>query len=257
LLKLYQELDIRLDKKEMICFVGAGGKTSAMFHLAKELKQLGKKVLVTTTTSIFFPKKEEYDFPIINPRDDFKDVFVNENGSIIVMGKECTKERKLKGFDKSWLDQLFMNSDFDYILVEGDGSRRKPIKAPASYEPVIPSLTACTIGVVGLDSVGKSISQETVHRVQAFCDIVGQGEGSIIDEESIIRLVSHENGLFKGTPRSSRKYLLLNKADDEETKKISKKIALSSLSDEKSDIEGIIAASVLKDNLYCHWRGKN
>jgi signal recognition particle GTPase len=52
---LYAALDIDLNKDELLCFVGAGGKTTAMFSLAKELRKHAKKVLVTTTTALFYP----------------------------------------------------------------------------------------------------------------------------------------------------------------------------------------------------------
>ena len=45
----------------VIAFVGGGGKTTAMFRLAHELKVLGKKVLVTTTTNILMPEPGQCD----------------------------------------------------------------------------------------------------------------------------------------------------------------------------------------------------
>ena len=42
---------------EMISLIGAGGKTTTMFRLAKEMRDQGCKVLVTTTTQILKPTK--------------------------------------------------------------------------------------------------------------------------------------------------------------------------------------------------------
>ena len=42
---------------EMVSFIGAGGKTTTLFHLAKELHQKGGRILVTTTTKIYKPAK--------------------------------------------------------------------------------------------------------------------------------------------------------------------------------------------------------
>ena len=58
---LYKSFDINLTKKEIISFVGGGGKTTTMFSLAEELKAMGKKVLVTTTTKIFVPNEDQFD----------------------------------------------------------------------------------------------------------------------------------------------------------------------------------------------------
>ncbi len=182
-MRLYKEFNINLDKKGMICFVGAGGKTSAMFGLAKELKSLGKKILVTTTTYIYNPNAEDCDDLTISPKINYNNLFFAKKGSITVIGKELTKENKLKGFEAIELDQLFMKSYFDYILVEGDGSKRRSIKAPGSYEPVIPSATEYTIGVIGIDCIGKQINERNVHRVQEFCHVVDGIQKSIIDEK--------------------------------------------------------------------------
>ena len=38
---------------EMVSLIGAGGKTTTLFRLAKELRDQGCKVMVTTTTKIY------------------------------------------------------------------------------------------------------------------------------------------------------------------------------------------------------------
>ena len=73
---------------------------------------------------------------------------------------------------------------FDFILVEADGAKRKPIKAPADYEPVIPSSTTLVIGVIGLDALGKAIDEETIHRCELFCSLTGKKAGNTIDREA-------------------------------------------------------------------------
>jgi hypothetical protein len=39
----------RLSTKEVVAFVGAGGKTMAMYRLADELAKQGKRTVITTT----------------------------------------------------------------------------------------------------------------------------------------------------------------------------------------------------------------
>ena len=46
-----------LKKGKMVSLIGAGGKTTTLFFLARELWEEGGKVLVTTTTKIFKPAK--------------------------------------------------------------------------------------------------------------------------------------------------------------------------------------------------------
>ena len=52
---LMKALKIDINKKQVISFVGGGGKTSLIYELGKELSKLGKKVIITTTTHMFMP----------------------------------------------------------------------------------------------------------------------------------------------------------------------------------------------------------
>ena len=56
----------------------------------------------------------------------------------------------------------------DYVIVEADGSKRLPLKAHASHEPVIPENTRKTVCVVGASGFGKPVKQ-AVHRPELFC----------------------------------------------------------------------------------------
>ena len=206
--------DINLNLPELVCFVGAGGKTTTMFALAQALKSLHKRILVTTTTNIFYPEQHECDAVIVNDNPDpgmFRSV---TKGSVTVLGSDIINERKLAGVNTLFIEKLYQEKLFDCILVECDGSKRKPIKAPAHYEPVVPASTTKTIGVIGLDAVGKPITEEYVHRPELFCSVVKRCMGELIDTEAVVNLIVSPQGLFKGAPEGCAKYVLLNKADN-------------------------------------------
>ncbi|KPU27593.1 hypothetical protein TR13x_03395 [Caloranaerobacter sp. TR13] len=218
-MKLFKALDIDSQIKELICFVGAGGKTTTMFKLARELKGLGCKVLVTTTTAIFKPIKEEYDNLIITNSLNLKDFDNINKGTVTVLGREISKENKLLGLDKIFIEKLYNSKLFDHILVEADGSKRKPIKAPASYEPVLPCNATKVVGLIGLDCIGRKIYDDSVHRPEIFCQITGSNIGEIIDEEKIFKIVVSDNGIFKNTTQYCARYLILNKCDTDREKR--------------------------------------
>lgn len=201
-----------LDKRELITFVGAGGKTTSMFLLADKLKNSGKRVLVTTTTKIYYPTSELYDSIVIGDKFQEKEAYLKKAGSICVYGSKVNNESKLIGPVPSEIDSIFRNRISDYILVEGDGSRCKPIKAAAAHEPVIPALTTKLVGVIGLNSLGCVVGDENVHRVDRFCQITDAKMGQIIDEKLLIKLITNREGLFKGAPEGAELILLLNKA---------------------------------------------
>src|SRR5947209_7985805 len=56
---------IDLPASPLVAIIGAGGKTTTMYTLAKELAQRGKHVITTTTTQIFYPEPDETDKLII------------------------------------------------------------------------------------------------------------------------------------------------------------------------------------------------
>lgn len=210
---------IRLEEGDVISIVGGGGKTSTMFKLAEELKSAGKKVLVTTTTAIMMPDKGQYDLFLDASRGDTLESLMEGEDStwgseqIVVYISSFIREDKLKGPELEEVDKIVAKGYFDYILVEADGARCKPIKAPREGEPLLPSSTTVVVGVIGLDSVGKLVEDDRVHRIEIFCDITGLSVGSVITPESIYKLISHRDGLFKNSGLSKR-YLILNKADN-------------------------------------------
>ena len=206
--------EINLNLPELVCFIGAGGKTTTMFALAQALKSLNKRILITTTTNIFYPAKHESDAVIINDKADPGMFCSVTKGSVTVLGSDIINERKLAGVNTLFIEKLYQEKLFDCILVECDGSKRKPIKAPAHYEPVVPASTTKTIGVIGLDAVGKPITEEYVHRPELFCVVANRRMGELIDTEAVVNLMVSPQGLFKGVPEGCAKYVLLNKADN-------------------------------------------
>ncbi len=202
----------KIKNKGIIALVGAGGKTTTMMHLANHLKNLNMRVMVTTTTRIFVPEQAFYD--LLTMQKDLEDQKpLIGPGTITVIGNGIEEPNKLIGVNPEWLDKIASDKWFDVILVEADGAKRKPIKAPASHEPVIPKDASCVIGVIGLDALGKPLSNEWVHRLAEFKTITHAAEGDLIDDEMVMNLIVHPEGLFKNTPSKAEKIVLLNKAE--------------------------------------------
>ena len=117
---------------------------------------------------------------------------------------------KLKGIHPSWIPVLRLG--WDAVLVEADGARRLPVKAPGPGEPVLPpDAGLVVVGVVGLDCLGRPMDERTVHRPERFAAVTGCRPGAAIGWEHLAALALHPEGLFKGA--GPRRLLLLNKFD--------------------------------------------
>ncbi len=161
-----------------------------MFSLADELKYI-YKILICTTTKIYIPTKDEFDFFYIG----HVPINTNKNGRYVV-GSSIYKKKLLPISEN---DILKYRSIFDIILIEADGSKMKAIKGWKEYEPVIPSFTTKTIGVVDIYNIGKIINEENVHNVEEFMEITKSSKCEIININHIISLINSEKGLFKNS----------------------------------------------------------
>ncbi len=242
--------EINLNLPELVCFIGAGGKTTAMFALAQALKSLNKRILITTTTNIFYPAKHECDAVIVNAESDPGIFHSVTRGTVTVLGSDIVNERKLAGVNTLFIEKLHQEELFDCILVECDGAKHKPIKAPAHYEPVVPANTTRTIGVIGLDAVGKPIDEEYVHRPELFCAVVNRCMGEMIDPEAVVNLIVSPQGLFKGVPAGCAKYVLLNKADNAQLKENAGAILTGLLKRDAIPFDCCIIGSLAKGTIY-------
>jgi len=228
-----------LSSREMICVVGAGGKTTLLFTLGKELFKCGKKVLLTTTTKIYVPDQQDI-YTVVEPEDN-----IMKNPGILI-GKEKTTvwgrdiyqmpgdKDKIVGVKKEVLDWLFIQNIIDYILIEADGAKKKPIKAPDEHEPCIPEKTTTVLGVIGIDAVGRTLNEDNFHRAGIFLKAKHYDLNYKIDVDMVASLIGWEKGLFKDVPSNARKLLILNKVDNSERRNIAQEIARKVLMNESA-----------------------
>jgi len=199
---------IGLKHGDVISIVGAGGKTTLMFRLAKEIKNNNANVLVTTTTKIYLPSEEEADIICIG-EDNFSECQIDKAG-IYVYGSGVNSENKIIGLREEHLDRLV--PCFDYTVIEADGSKCKPLKGWKLYEPVVYKGTTKTIGVLDIQTLGMEISDSNIHRIEEFTRLTHGKPGEKITIDHLLKIIVHPMGLFKN--HKGEKILLVNKADN-------------------------------------------
>ncbi|HKJ28099.1 MAG TPA: selenium cofactor biosynthesis protein YqeC, partial [Anaerolineales bacterium] len=116
------------------------------------------------------------------------------------------------------------------LLVEADGSRRKPLKAPAAHEPVIPSFTETVVVLAGMSGMGKPLGETWVHRPERFEALSGLKMGEAISPEALTRVLLAKEGGLKGIPAGAKRIALLNQCDTPELSSLARRMAAHLLS---------------------------
>jgi probable selenium-dependent hydroxylase accessory protein YqeC len=214
--KLYEALN--LEKNELVCFVGAGGKTGLMHQLLAECAQQGGRVLVTTSTKMF--KSQLTDccrLYLEQDEDQLRKKLIDASASerILAAGEGLTANNKVKGLSREAIDRLYISRMFDFILVEADGARGRALKAPASFEPQVPERTTCVAVVAGVDVLGRPLTEEYVHRHHIAAELAKQEIGTPVTADTILSVFKYYRHLLNQLSSGMRVIPVLNKADDQ------------------------------------------
>lgn len=237
-----------LRERGVVSLVGAGGKTTLMFRLAEELAEAGERVLTTTTTRIFKPMEMEPTNLVVAA--DLRDVIrraeecLAHHPHVTAAREDLTPAGKLAGFDPTGIARIWKTGLFRWILVEADGAAGRSLKAPAAHEPVVPGSSTLVVGIVGLDGVGRSLDGRHVFRPEIYSRLSGLPLGSPVTEESIASVIRHEEGLFKGCPAEAGRLVLLNKAENNHTRRAAERIASILHENGAGKIEKIVIGAV-------------
>lgn len=209
---------LRVMDGDVVAVVGGGGKTSLLYRLAAELAEPGTgRVIVTTTARMLLPREGDADGLFLHR--DFDRIAERHAETLpylrrIVVAPDMLDSDegwKLDSTPLDWPRRLAGLPRVANVLVEADGSRHRPLKAPAEYEPPIPPDADMVVVVVGLDVVGEPLDATHVHRVERVAALVGQPLGSPVTGETVARVLTHPEGGLKNVPPGARVVALLNR----------------------------------------------
>lgn len=158
--------------------IGGGGKTTLMYHLARELRQCGT-VAVTTTTRIWPPT----GIAVAREPDAAREILDREG--LVCLGVPSAQGKLVSPAFEGW-DALA-----DYTLVEADGSAGKPFKGHEKYEPVLPPRRNTTVLVLGADGFGRPISV-AAHRPALYARLAGVPENRPVTPAIAARVAARE-----------------------------------------------------------------
>ena len=209
-------------KSLTISIVGAGGKTHLCYWLANFFKQLGLSVCITTTTKMYYPNEKYIDHIVQYNNTDHK----KENGNLsdkvpsitflyqeTLPKKTLNEPTKVKGLHQQALKSIIDSFIFDVLIVEADGAKHYPIKAPARHEPCIVNESQIVVGVTGAEAIFSKADSNKIHRWSEFSTLTHCLPQMEIGLAILKRLLNDPQGMFKDAPKQATKIWVINKYD--------------------------------------------
>lgn len=205
----WDELATAIDpeRREHIAVVGGGGKTTTVFHLARRL--VGRTIATTTTrmgrgqdgglSSLLAPDREGLAASL-------------DGGPTLVWGRHGA--HKAIGVPPERCDEWFADAALcDNVVVEADGARHHPFKAPGPLEPVIPITSTTVISVIGADALGRVIADQC-HRPLRVAAVAGCSPYERLTPRRAADVLCSPNGSGRNVPASARRIVLVTKVPD-------------------------------------------
>ena len=214
---------------ELISIVGGGGKSALLFALGGALP--GRTIL-TTTTRIFAAQTARAAETFRFGTAECEAALRTDRRGLLVIG--AVEGDKAKGVAREAPGEMLAVPGVDFVIVEADGSRMLPAKAPASHEPVIPDETTLVVAVAGIDALEGPISK-TCHRPEQVAGLLGVSEAHTLDPQDLASLLCHEDGGLKNLPRGARAALFINKIESPDQWQAGRELARSAQSHSRVD----------------------
>jgi probable selenium-dependent hydroxylase accessory protein YqeC len=196
---------------QLVALVGGGGKTRAMLVISNELAQRGWRVLASTTTKV--GRSVSDSMPVLTmtgeePPDGLAKA-VSESGRVFLSSGRGG-DGKLLGIDPWVLTDIKEAGLVDVVVVEADGARQMPLKAPGAREPVIPRGADLVSPIAGLDALGRSIEPGGVHRPELVRRLT---DSDVVTPKGMASVLTSDDGGMKSVPPGAEVRPILNKLD--------------------------------------------
>lgn len=166
----------------LTAIIGGGGKTTLLYALAQELAKKAR-VIVCTSTHIYPPAHLPC---LVSGQEEALSAALRETNCI------CVGTRSADGkFSAPAVPFEMLICMADYVLVEADGAKGRPLKAHAGHEPVVPGEAKQTILVLGASGLDRPII-EVAHRPELYAQKLGVTPETVATPALAARLLKLE-----------------------------------------------------------------
>lgn len=201
------------EKGHVVSLVGGGGKTTLLYAFARHCAAKGWRVLVSTTTHIRQPG-ENY------AADEAALAALWAAGQYAVAGVPA-EQGKLTALPPEQLTRWMAQADI--VLLEADGAKRMPCKAPAAHEPVLLPQCDTVLAVAGLSALRHPL-REVCFRAELAAELLCVPQDAQLTPELLANLLASEAGGRKAVGDRSF-YVVLNQADTKEQAALARQVA--------------------------------
>ncbi|MCP3913404.1 MAG: putative selenium-dependent hydroxylase accessory protein YqeC [Actinomycetia bacterium] len=192
---------LELGSHELVSLVGGGGKTTALFALGQ---QMGPTVVLTTTTKMGRDRTGGHE-PLFSPSIPELESALARLGSVLAWKEDAGY--KAVGVEPEVCNDWFEAAD--HVIVEADGSRRMPFKAPRRYEPVVPSHTTTLVACVGAGALGRPIAEQC-QRPDRVVALAGCSTADLLNPARLVGVLLADTGSRKNCPANARFAVMVN-----------------------------------------------
>jgi probable selenium-dependent hydroxylase accessory protein YqeC len=204
-------LDLFNARQGVVCAVGAGGKKSTLYALAHA--HPGRHAITTTVFMAYFPEDLDAEVVVDAPEALVKRVGVAA-ARRVAYACPGDKDGRHGAVAPELVRRLHDQCGFETTFVKADGARMRWIKAPREDEPVLPpGALACVIPVLSARVLGEPLSDRIAHRIDRVMAVTGLREGQRIEPEHLAALLTHPEGVTKGSGDAPL-IPVINMADD-------------------------------------------
>lgn len=161
--------------------IGGGGKSTLLLGLGRELARApGNRVVLCTSTHMFPPAGT----PLACSLEEAEQLLKQE--PLIALGAWAAQGKLTQAAPMAEALRLAT-----HLLCEADGAKGLPLKAHASYEPVVPRETNRLIYVAGADGLGQPIAQ-AAHRPQLYAALLGVAQSHTVTPRDAVAAILAE-----------------------------------------------------------------
>ena len=210
----------------IVCAVGAGGKKSVLYQLARE--HPGRVALTATEHTTKFPADLDVDPLIDEDCDLHARVLAADPARSVAYACPSGKPGRHAGASPATIRAIHDAGGFAATFVKADGARMRWIKAPEADEPMLVPGADTVIPVVSARAIGEPLSERVAHRIDRVAEVTGIAPGELLTPEAIGRLLASEQGALQHAGRA-RVAPVINMVDNENKEEMARAAASAAI----------------------------